>query len=184
MYLFQLHEGSTRNGSNCGFWRLSWDIISKLTLGELQLVTWRGLIRGFECTCSSCTKALQLASAGKTPRRARYFILLIIRCILGDIRLWVGDPSSRRVERLFDIFLSCVPPPLYPTYVVCGLWAHNLHHAESEFPARLPFCPVYTQSTVCLFQLHEGFRWKDAQEGQVSISFDLVSSSTSLLLSA
>ena len=32
------------------------------------------------------------------------------RCILGDIRLWVGDPSSRRVERLFDIFLSCVPP--------------------------------------------------------------------------
>ena len=34
---------------------------------------------------------------------------LSIRCIRGDIRLWVGDPSSRRVERLFDIFLSCVP---------------------------------------------------------------------------
>ena len=42
-------------------------------------------------------------------RRAR--IYLSIRCILGDIRLWVGDPSSRRVERIFDIFLPCVPPP-------------------------------------------------------------------------
>ena len=38
-------------------------------------------------------------------------LYLSIRCILGDIRLWVGDPSSRRVERLFDIFLPCVPPP-------------------------------------------------------------------------
>ena len=41
-------------------------------------------------------------------------IYLSKRCTLGDIRLWVGDPSSRRVERLcrkaFDIFLSCVPP--------------------------------------------------------------------------
>ena len=36
-------------------------------------------------------------------------VSLSIRCILGDIRLWVGEPSSRRVERLFDIFLSCSP---------------------------------------------------------------------------
>ena len=44
-----------------------------------------------------------------TPMFLRY--CLSIRCILGDIRLWVGDPSSRRVENLFDIFLYCVPPP-------------------------------------------------------------------------
>ena len=45
------------------------------------------------------------------PPLEKWGVFLSIRCILGDIRLWVGDPSSRRVERLFDIFLSCVPPP-------------------------------------------------------------------------
>ena len=42
---------------------------------------------------------------------------LSIRCILGDLRLWVGDPSSRRVERLSTS--SCLvslskPEPLNP----------------------------------------------------------------------
>ena len=52
---------------------------------------------------------LLLALADFSAEKQVPCIYLSIRCILGDIRLWVGDPSSRRVERIFDIFLPCVP---------------------------------------------------------------------------
>ena len=47
------------------------------------------------------------------------YLNLSIRCILGDIRLWVGDPSSRRVERPFGIFLSCVNPESITAFTGC-----------------------------------------------------------------
>jgi hypothetical protein len=41
--------------------------------------------------------------------------ILRIRCILGDIRLWVCDPSSRRVERLSTSSCLVSLPRLSPS---------------------------------------------------------------------
>jgi len=38
-----------------------------------------------------------------------------IRCTLGDIRLWVGDPSSRRVKGFRHLLVVC--PTLSPSLV-------------------------------------------------------------------
>ena len=63
---------------------------------------------------------------------------LSIRCILGDLRLWVGDPSSRRVERLFDIFLSClmISKSVRPT----NPESITLHILSSPAAISIPIC--------------------------------------------